>query len=56
MLQQVRTYLEMIRFRQSVFALPFAFMGAVLAAWMLNPPCFGLGPLAIPIVAGYSYT
>ncbi|MFB3816689.1 MAG: UbiA-like polyprenyltransferase [Candidatus Methylomirabilales bacterium] len=28
----VRTYLEMIRFAHTLFALPFAFMGAVLAA------------------------
>jgi 4-hydroxybenzoate polyprenyltransferase len=32
MLQKLRTYLEMIRFPHTVFALPFAFMGAVLAA------------------------
>ena len=32
MLQKARTYLEMIRFSHTVFALPFAFMGAVLAA------------------------
>lgn len=32
MLQKVRTYLEMIRFPHTLFALPFAFMGAVLAA------------------------
>jgi 4-hydroxybenzoate polyprenyltransferase len=127
MLWKVRTYLEMIRFSHTVFALPFAFMGAVLAgggipsgdkivwilvamvgarsgamgmnrfadrhldvlnprtrdralpqgrisagealglvalsfsvfllaAWMLNPLCFALAPLAILIVSGYSYT
>ncbi len=127
MLQKMRTYLEMIRFPHTVFALPFAFMGAVLAAggipagrtlfwilvamvgarsgamgvnrladrhldalnprtrdralpqkrispreaflfvigsfgifllaaWMLNPLCFALAPLAILIVSGYSYT
>jgi len=127
MLRKVRTYLEMIRFSHTVFALPFAFMGAVLAAggipskrtlfwilvamvgarsgamgmnrfadrhldaqnprtqdralpqgkiaarevlaficvsfavllvaaWMLNPLCFALAPVAILIVAGYSYT
>jgi 4-hydroxybenzoate polyprenyltransferase len=32
MLATVRTYLEMIRFSHTVFALPFAFMGALLAA------------------------
>ncbi len=32
MLQKLRTYLEMIRFSHTVFALPFALMGAVLAA------------------------
>jgi 4-hydroxybenzoate polyprenyltransferase len=32
MLQKLRTYLEMIRFPHTVFALPFALMGAVLAA------------------------
>jgi 4-hydroxybenzoate polyprenyltransferase len=123
----IRTYLEMIRFSHTVFALPFALMGAVLAAggippaatlfwilvamvgarsgamgvnriadrhldaanprtssralpqgriglgeavafvilsfagfllaaWMLNPLCFALAPLAILIVSGYSYT
>jgi 4-hydroxybenzoate polyprenyltransferase len=127
MLAKLRTYLEMIRFAHTVFALPFAFMGAVLAAggipagrtlwwilvamvgarsgamatnriadryldslnprtrdralpqgriargeavafvvvsfgvfllsaWMLNPLCFALAPLAILIVCGYSYT
>ena len=127
MLQTLKTYLEMIRFSHTVFALPFAFMGAVLAAggiphrnkilwilvamvgarsgamgmnryadrhldaqnprtqdralpqgkiaarevlalicvsfavllvaaWMLNPLCFALAPVAILIVAGYSYT
>ncbi len=124
---RLRTYLEMIRFSHTVFALPFALTGAVLAAhgvpagekllwilvamvgarsgamgvnrladrrldalnprtrdralpqgkispgaafafvvlsfgvllvaaWMLNPLCFALAPLAIAIVAGYSYT
>ena len=32
MFQTLKTYLEMIRFSHTVFALPFAFMGAVLAA------------------------
>jgi len=127
MLTKLRTYLEMIRFAHTVFALPFAFMGAILAAggipsgrtlwwilvamvgarsgamgmnriadrhldalnprtrdralpqgrmslseailfvlgsfgvfllaaWMLNPLCFLLAPVAILIVCGYSYT
>lgn len=127
MLATIRTYLEMIRFSHTLFALPFAFMGAVLAArgippgrtllwilvamvgarsgamgfnriadrhldasnprtreralprgritlaaavafvtlsfgllllaaWMLNPLCFSLAPLAILWVCGYSYT
>jgi 4-hydroxybenzoate polyprenyltransferase len=127
MLATIRTYLEMIRFSHTLFALPFALMGAVLgaggipplaqlgwilvamvgarsgamgvnriadrrldaanprtrdralpqgriglraaaafslvafgvfllAAWMLNPLCFALAPLAILIVCGYSYT
>ena len=127
MLATVRLYLEMIRFSHTVFALPFALMGALLAergmpdartlwwilvamvgarsgamavnriadrildaanprtrdralprgvirvgaavafsaaafalfllaAWMLNPLCFALAPLAILIVCGYSYT
>lgn len=127
MLLKLRTYLEMIRFSHTVFALPFALMGAVLAAggipsgdkllwilvamvgarsgamgmnrfadrnldganprtqdralpqgrispaealafvalsfavfllaaWMLNPLCFALAPLAVLIVIGYSYT
>jgi len=127
MLATLRAYLEMIRFAHTVFALPFAFMGAILAAggmppgrtlwwilvamvgarsgamganriadryldglnprtrdralpqgrialgeavtfvvvsfgvflfsaWMLNPLCFALAPLAILIVCGYSYT
>jgi len=126
-LTTLRVYLEMIRFSHTVFALPFAFMGAMLAAggvpqgetlwwilvamvgarsgamamnriadrridaqnprtrdralpqgkillrdaaafvvgsflvfllaaWMLNPLCFVLAPLAILIVCGYSYT
>jgi len=127
MFAKVRTYLEMIRFSHTVFALPFAFMGAILAAggipssrtlwwilvamvgarsgamgmnriadrrldalnprtreralpsgqiglggaivfvaaafvvflvaaWMLNPLCFALAPVAVLIVCGYSYT
>lgn len=28
----------------------------VLAAWMLNPLCFALSPVALAIVFGYSYT
>jgi 4-hydroxybenzoate polyprenyltransferase len=127
MLARMRVYLEMIRFSHTVFALPFAFMGAmlaakgmpstetlwwitvamagarsgamglnriadrhldalnprtrmralpsghvslpgaivfvvaafavfVLAAWMLNPLCFALTPLALAIVCGYSHT
>ena len=127
MLAAVRAYLEMIRFSHTVFALPFAFMGALLAAggvpsgrtlgwilvamvgarsgamgmnriadrhldalnprtrdralaqgrialggasvfvavsfgiflaaaWMLNPLCFALAPVAVLIVCGYSYT
>ena len=28
----------------------------LLAAWMLNPLCFALAPVAILIVSGYSYT
>jgi len=127
MLAKLRVYLEMIRFAHTVFALPFAFMGAILAAggmppgrtlwwilvamvgarsgamgtnriadryldglnprtrdrafprgrialgeavafvvvsfavfllaaWMLNPLCFALAPLAILIVCGDAYT
>jgi len=127
MFLKLRTYLEMIRFSHTVFALPFAFMGAILAAngipsgekvwwilvamvgarsgamgmnriadryldaanprtrdralpqgrmslaeamafvlgsfavfllaaWMLNPLCFALAPIAVVIVCGYSYT
>lgn len=126
-LSTIRTYLQMIRFAHTLFALPFAFMGALLAAegvpsgrtlawilvamvgarsgamgvnrvadrhldaanartraralprgeigvgaarafvaasfslfllaaWQLNPLCFALAPVAILIVAGYSYT
>jgi 4-hydroxybenzoate polyprenyltransferase len=36
-LAAVRTYLEMIRFAHTLFALPFAFMGAVLAAGGIPP-------------------
>jgi 4-hydroxybenzoate polyprenyltransferase len=127
MLAKLRVYLEMIRFAHTAFALPFAFMGAILAAggippgrtlwwilvamvgarsgamganriadryldglnprtrdralprgrialgealafvvvsfgvflfaaWMLNPLCLALAPLATLIVCGYSYT
>jgi 4-hydroxybenzoate polyprenyltransferase len=127
MIAKLRTYLEMVRFAHTVFALPFAFMAAilaaegmppgrtlwwilvamvgarsgamgvnrivdrhldalnprtrdralpqgrmslfeavaftvvsfgffVLAAWMLNPLCFTLAPVAMLIVCGYSYT
>jgi len=37
MLKKVRVYLEMIRFSHTVFALPFALMGAVLAAGGVPP-------------------
>jgi 4-hydroxybenzoate polyprenyltransferase len=37
MLQRLRTYLEMIRFPHTIFALPFALMGAVLAAGGIPP-------------------
>jgi 4-hydroxybenzoate polyprenyltransferase len=37
MLQKLRTYLEMVRFPHTVFALPFALMGAVLAAGGVPP-------------------
>jgi len=33
-----------------------AFLIFLLAAWMLNPLCFALAPVAILIVCGYSYT
>jgi 4-hydroxybenzoate polyprenyltransferase len=33
-----------------------AFAVFLLAAWMLNPLCFALAPVAILIVCGYSYT
>jgi 4-hydroxybenzoate polyprenyltransferase len=127
MFTRLRVYLEMIRFSHTVFALPFAFMGAILAAkgvpsaetlwwilvamvgarsgamgmnriadrhldavnprtrtralpsgqvslggavafvvtafvvfflaaWMLNPLCFALAPVAVVIVCGYSFT
>ncbi|AMV39876.1 UbiA-like polyprenyltransferase [Planctomyces sp. SH-PL62] len=32
-LRRVRDYLELVRFSHTLFALPFALMGAVLAAW-----------------------
>ena len=37
MLDNVRSYLEMIRFSHTVFALPFALMAAVMA-WRMNVP------------------
>jgi len=37
MFTKLRTFLEMIRFAHTVFALPFAFMGAVLAAGGIPP-------------------
>jgi 4-hydroxybenzoate polyprenyltransferase len=33
-----------------------AFVVFLLAAWMLNPLCFALAPVAVLIVCGYSYT
>lgn len=33
-----------------------SFLVFLVAAWMLNPLCFALAPLAIAIVCGYSYT
>ena len=30
---RVRDYLELVRFSHTLFALPFALLGAVLAAW-----------------------
>jgi len=37
MLSTLRAYLEMIRFAHTVFALPFAIMGAILAAGGMPP-------------------
>jgi len=37
MLAKLRVYLEMIRFAHTAFALPFAFMGAILAAGGIPP-------------------
>jgi len=37
MREKLRTYLEMIRFPHTVFALPFAFMGAILPAGGIPP-------------------
>ncbi|HEV3258027.1 MAG TPA: UbiA-like polyprenyltransferase [Gemmataceae bacterium] len=41
MLRRVRLLLEMIRFSHTLFALPFAFLSAVLA-WQLRPENWGL--------------
>jgi 4-hydroxybenzoate polyprenyltransferase len=46
----------MIKFEHTLFALPFALMGMLLAAWRLNPLCLDLSPVAIAILLGYSYT
>jgi 4-hydroxybenzoate polyprenyltransferase len=53
MLATVRTYLEMIRFAHTVFALPFAFMGAMLAAGGI-PPGPTLGWILVAMVAARS--
>jgi 4-hydroxybenzoate polyprenyltransferase len=41
---------------EAVVFVVISFAVFVLAAWMLNPLCFALTPVAILIVCGYSYT
>ncbi|NDI34351.1 UbiA-like polyprenyltransferase [Chengkuizengella sediminis] len=36
MLKKTKVFLEMIKFEHTIFALPFAFMGAVLGSYMMN--------------------
>lgn len=36
MIRKLRIILEMIKFEHTVFALPFAFMGAILGAVMME--------------------
>ncbi len=47
MIEKLRTYLEMIRFSHTVFALPFALMGAVLAAGVIIGDVIGDAPYLI---------
>jgi 4-hydroxybenzoate polyprenyltransferase len=42
--------------REAIVFVLISFAVFVLAAWMLNPLCFALSPVAILIVCGYSYT
>jgi len=52
-LSTVRTYLEMIRFAHTLFALPFAFMGAILAAGGI-PSARTLGWILVAMVGARS--
>ena len=45
-----------IGLREAVVFVVVSFGVFLLAAWMLNPLCFALAPVAILIVCGYSYT
>src|SRR6266540_2899801 len=56
-------YVNFVKLPHTLFALPFALLGVILAAaifwwaaWALNPLCFALAPLALAWIAGYSYT
>ena len=36
MISKIRTFLEMIKFEHTIFALPFAYMGAILGAVVVD--------------------
>ena len=51
MLRKIRVFLEMIKFEHTVFALPFAFMGALLGAlrcWTSLPAWAEIGWIIVP--------
>ena len=52
----LRTYLELVRFSHTIFALPFAFMGAVVAARGVPPVKVSLLiVLAINLATGWFF-
>jgi 4-hydroxybenzoate polyprenyltransferase len=54
MLSRVRVYLSFVRFSHSVFALPFAFAGALLAARHVNVTLSSFGWILVAMVAARS--
>ena len=53
MFERVRVYLSFVRFSHSVFALPFALAGALLAARHVTLTWSAVGWILVAMVAAY---